>query len=309
MKSWPHLQSVDGRPFFSSSRYVNSREKLKWPVNARYSEYPKECGSRRGRGEIASPRLLCNRRSKAGNGGWELALPRSQTRPHLLFSSDNGSVSQASITRAVSLRGTGDICDMDDDVRMDGEVARPRGIYGSDAVSLRRLCVRSVVCFVRKYHRSCRSRLERSVFRRVWKNIRMDVSWLENLPLRGFNECRASHAWILVEITNLTDIAYLNHHDRRGCAGDATRYTHFLGFLLIYLSITNFKHAEQSANDINVMVSTEASWWNILNLKICTTLGYIVSLILLNLGHVFRFRLTMRKRNTCPKFRRISETI
>ena len=32
------------------------------------------------------------------------------------------------------------------------------------------------------------------------------------------------------------------------------------------------------------MVSTEASWWNILNLKIHTTLGYIVSLILLNLG-------------------------
>ena len=32
------------------------------------------------------------------------------------------------------------------------------------------------------------------------------------------------------------------------------------------------------------MVSTEASWWNILNLK--KTLGYIVSLILLNLGHV-----------------------
>ena len=36
------------------------------------------------------------------------------------------------------------------------------------------------------------------------------------------------------------------------------------------------------------MVSTEASWWNILNLKIYTTLGYIVSLILLHLGHVFR---------------------
>ena len=32
----------------------------------------------------------------------------------------------------------------------------------------------------------------------------------------------------------------------------------------------------------NVMVSTEASWWNILNLKIYTILGYIVSLILLN---------------------------
>ena len=34
------------------------------------------------------------------------------------------------------------------------------------------------------------------------------------------------------------------------------------------------------------MISTEASWWNILNLKIYTTLGYIVSLIPLNLGHV-----------------------
>ena len=31
------------------------------------------------------------------------------------------------------------------------------------------------------------------------------------------------------------------------------------------------------------------SWWNILNLKIYKALGYIVSLILLNLGHVFRF--------------------
>ena len=28
---------------------------------------------------------------------------------------------------------------------------------------------------------------------------------------------------------------------------------------------------------INLMLSTEASWWNILNLKIYTTLGYIVS--------------------------------
>ena len=40
------------------------------------------------------------------------------------------------------------------------------------------------------------------------------------------------------------------------------------------------------------MLSTEASWWNILTMKIYTTLGYIVSLILLNLGHVFRFRIT-----------------
>ena len=41
---------------------------------------------------------------------------------------------------------------------------------------------------------------------------------------------------------------------------------------------------------VNLMVSTEASWWNILTMKIYTTLGYIVSLIFLNLGHVFRFR-------------------
>ena len=39
------------------------------------------------------------------------------------------------------------------------------------------------------------------------------------------------------------------------------------------------------------MASTEASWWNILNLKIFTTLDYIVSQILLNLRHVFRFRI------------------
>ena len=42
------------------------------------------------------------------------------------------------------------------------------------------------------------------------------------------------------------------------------------------------------------MVSTEASSWNILTLKIYTTLGYIVSLILLNLGYVFRFRIVSR---------------
>ena len=41
------------------------------------------------------------------------------------------------------------------------------------------------------------------------------------------------------------------------------------------------------------MVSIEASWWNILNLKIYITLGYIVSLILLNLGQVFRYRNTL----------------
>ena len=45
---------------------------------------------------------------------------------------------------------------------------------------------------------------------------------------------------------------------------------------------------------VNLMVSTEASWWNILNLKLYTTLGYIVSLILLNLEHVFRFRIVSR---------------
>ena len=39
-------------------------------------------------------------------------------------------------------------------------------------------------------------------------------------------------------------------------------------------------------NIINLMVSTETSWWNILNI-----------------------RLTMRKRNTCPKFKRFCETI
>ena len=62
-----------------------------------------------------------------------------------------------------------------------------------------------------------------------------------------------------------------------------------------------------------LMVSTEASWWNNLKLEIHTTLDCIVSLILLNLGHVFRFRivsdavmmiLTKRKWNTCPKFKR-----
>ena len=44
---------------------------------------------------------------------------------------------------------------------------------------------------------------------------------------------------------------------------------------------------------------------------IYTTLGYIVSQILLNLGHVFRFRIVscMCQRNTCSKFKRISETI
>ena len=47
------------------------------------------------------------------------------------------------------------------------------------------------------------------------------------------------------------------------------------------------------------MVSTEASWWNILKLKIYTTLGCIVSLILLNLGHVFRYRIVSRMCQSC----------
>lgn len=82
---------------------------------------------------------------KAGNGGWELALPRSQTRPHLLFSADNGSVSQASITRAVSLRGTGDICDMDDDVRMERSPSRGEFMSRTQLVSDVFVHVRSVV--------------------------------------------------------------------------------------------------------------------------------------------------------------------
>ena len=42
------------------------------------------------------------------------------------------------------------------------------------------------------------------------------------------------------------------------------------------------------------MVSTEASWWNILDLKTYTTLSHIVSLILSNLEHVFRFCIVSR---------------
>ena len=53
------------------------------------------------------------------------------------------------------------------------------------------------------------------------------------------------------------------------------------------------------------MVSTEASWWNILTMKICTTLGYIVSLILLNLGHVFRFRIVSRMCWRCESETRV----
>ena len=39
------------------------------------------------------------------------------------------------------------------------------------------------------------------------------------------------------------------------------------------------RRREVKSEEINLMISTEASWRNILNLKICTTLGYIVSLI------------------------------
>ena len=38
----------------------------------------------------------------------------------------------------------------------------------------------------------------------------------------------------------------------------------------------------QNLKTFNLMVSIEVSWWNILTLKIYTTIGYIVSLILLN---------------------------
>ena len=41
--------------------------------------------------------------------------------------------------------------------------------------------------------------------------------------------------------------------------------------------------------------------------KIYTTLDYIVSLMLLNLGHLFRFHIIRCK--TYPKFKRIRETI
>ena len=48
-------------------------------------------------------------------------------------------------------------------------------------------------------------------------------------------------------------------------------------------------------------------------IEIYTSLGYIVSQNLLNLGHVFCSRivtrLTMRKRNTRPKSKRFCETI
>ena len=49
-----------------------------------------------------------------------------------------------------------------------------------------------------------------------------------------------------------------------------------------------------------------------LELKIHISLDYIVSLILLNLGHVFRFRMSFSYVTydcPCPKFKRISETI
>ena len=46
--------------------------------------------------------------------------------------------------------------------------------------------------------------------------------------------------------------------------------------------------------------------------KLYTTLGYNVSQIFLNPGHVFHFRIisrtSMRKQNKCPKFKRICET-
>jgi len=58
----------------------------------------------------------------------------------------------------------------------------------------------------------------------------------------------------------------------------------------------------------NLMVSTEASWCNILNLKMYTTLSYIVSLILLNLGHVFRFRFSLTYGWRCESETRVSSS-
>ena len=47
--------------------------------------------------------------------------------------------------------------------------------------------------------------------------------------------------------------------------------------LLVYVH-KHLSFEEQMLIHVNLMVSTEASWWNILILKIHTTLGYIVSL-------------------------------
>ena len=71
---------------------------------------------------------------------------------------------------------------------------------------------------------------------------------------------------------------------RRNVKGQLTEFSKLTSFTFVISILYTF----------NLMVSTETSWWNILNLKIYTTPGYTVSLILLNLGHVFRFRIVSR---------------
>ena len=81
-----------------------------------------------------------------------------------------------------------------------------------------------------------------------------------------------------------------NLHLRLGCAYSTSLALLCVSYISVIKIITVMKI-------FNLMVSTEASRWNILNLKIYTILGYIFIM--------FRFP----KRNTCPKFKRISATI
>ena len=67
--------------------------------------------------------------------------------------------------------------------------------------------------------------------------------------------------------------------------------------------VINFTKILQYSQFI-LMVSSEAFWWNILQLKIYTTLGYIVSQIRI-ISHMC-IHMTMRKQNTCPKYKEYS---
>ena len=82
--------------------------------------------------------------------------------------------------------------------------------------------------------------------------------------------------------------------------------------LLLQLRISwgrqnHFKNTKRFAKERNCNLNIPKPGKDSKELQIYTTLGYIVSLILLNLRHAFRFHIVnCMYRNTCRKFKRIS---
>ena len=104
-------------------------------------------------------------------------------------------------------------------------------------------------------------------------------------------EALTENAWI--QATQWACISSLNNIRNRGRQKGTQLCQKIQSFVGTNISPKIFVNDAYKYSS-NLMVSTEASWWNILNLKIHTTLGYIVSLILWNLGQVFCFRIVSR---------------